>query len=185
MNPRINFDLAVASAQESAPTSATGTWSGAFTFQTTNWRTLWSSSMSLKNKLLASAMQVFHGIFGDESISSELTPCPDPGFFGVARNRIHQSWFTLWRSDEEYTLNPEGHRVQVDARVSCGPISFPFREHDIHPAAAIEGGMRTLYHIKLLGARFLGGCRVQPDRRQVQSTLTAEWATAHETLTKL
>jgi hypothetical protein len=163
---------------------APGTWSGAFTFQVTSWRTLWSSSMSLKNKLLASAMQLFQGIFGDASISSELTPDRDRR---VARNiiRIHKSWLTLWRSDEEYTLAPDGHRVRVDAHVSFGPIAFLFREHDIYPATVIDGGMRNLYHIKLLDTRFLGDYRVQPDRRQVQSTLSNAWATAHETLNKL
>lgn len=164
-----------------------GSWSGTFSFQMTSWRKLWSSSMTLKNKLLAGAMQVFQSIFGDASISSELTPYPDRGAFGVAHNtiRIHKSWFTLWRSEEEYTLHPDGHRVGVDARVSFGPIAFLLPEHDIYPATVIDGGMRNLYHIKLLGARFLGDYRVQPGRRQVHSTLTAEWATAHEILNKL
>ena len=165
---------------------APGSWAGTFNFQITNWRTLWASSMSLKNKLLASAMQSFQRIIGDSSISSQLTPHPNRDDFGVAFNRIriHKSWFTLWRSDEEYTLAPDGHRVRVDAHVIFGPFSFLFREHDIYPATVIDGGMRNLYHIKLLGARFLGDYRVQPDRRQVQSTLTNDWAIAHEVLNK-
>lgn len=166
---------------------APGSWSGTFDFRITNWRTLWASSMSLKNKLLASAMHIFQKIFGDASISSELTPHPDLGVCGIALNciRIYKSWFTLWRSDEEYTLAPNGHRVKVDARVNFGPISFLFREHDVYPATVVEGGMRNLYHIKLLGTRFLGDYRVQPDRRQVLSTLSNEWATAHETLNRV
>jgi len=140
---------------------APGAWSGAFTFQVTSWRALWSSSMSLKNKLLASAMQLFQGVLGDASISSESTPHRDRGVCGVAINRIriHKSWLTLWRSDETYTLAPDGHRVKVDAHVSFGPLSFLFREHDVYPATVIDGGMRNLYHIKLLGTHFLGDHR--------------------------
>lgn len=51
-------------------------------------------------------------------------------------------------------------------------------------ATVYKGGMRNLYHIKLLGTRFLGKYDVQPDRRQVQSLLTNEWAAAHEVLNK-
>lgn len=165
---------------------APGSWTGTFTFQVTSWHNLWSSSMSLKNKLLASAMGIFQKIFGESSISSALTPFPDRGVFGLAFNRIciQKPWLTLWRSDEQYAVHPDGHRVTVDAQVNFGPISFLFREHDIYPATVIDGGMRNLYHIKLLGTHFLGDYRVQPDRRQVLSTLANDWATAHETLNK-
>jgi hypothetical protein len=44
--------------------------------------------------------------------------------------------------------------------------------------------MRNLYHIKLLGTHFLGDYRVQPDRRQVLSTLANDWAIARESLNK-
>ena len=166
---------------------APGSWAGSFHFQITNWRTLWSSSMSLKNKLLSSAMQIFQSIFGDSAISSQLTPLSKPSISPVVSNhfRIHKSWFTLWRSDEQYTLSPDGHRVQIDAHVSFGPFAFLFPEHDVYPATVIDGGMRNLYRIKLLGTRFLGDYRVQPDRRQVISTLSNDWSIANETLNKL
>ncbi len=48
----------------------------------------------------------------------------------------------------------------------------------------LSTGMRNLYHIKLLGAHFLGDYRVQPNHQQVLSTLDNDWATAHETLNK-
>ena len=165
---------------------APGSWTGTFTFQVTSWRNLWSSSMSLKNKLLASAMGILQKIFGESSISSTLTPYPDRGVIGLAFNRIRiqKSWFTLWRSDEQYTLHSDGHRVTVDAQVNFGPVSFLFREHDVYPATVIDRGIRNLYHIKLLGAHFLGDYRVQPNRLQVVSTLNNDWATAHETLNK-
>ena len=143
--------------------------------------------MTLKNKLLASTMQVFQRIFGASSISCTLTPYPDQGTFGVANNsfRIHKSWFTLWRSNETYTLHRDGHRVTVDAHVSFGPISFLFPEHDVYPASVFDAGMRNIYHIKLLGTRFLGDYHVQPGNRQVESKLTNDWALIEGTLNRL
>jgi hypothetical protein len=166
---------------------APGSWTGSFQYELTSWRVLWSSSMTLKNKLLASAMQIFQTIFGASSISCTLTPHPDEGAFGVAQNsfRIHKSWLTLWRSNETYTLHRDGHRVTVDAHVSFGPIPFLFPEHDVYPASVFGGGMRNIYHIKLLGTRFLGDYHVQPGNRQVDSRLTNEWALIQETLKKL
>ncbi len=166
---------------------APGSWTGLFQYQLTSWRLLWSSSMTLKNKLLASTMRVFQRIFGAPSISCTLTPHPDQGTFGVAHNsfRIHKSWLTLWRSNETYTLHRDGHRVTVDAHVSFGPISFLFPEHDVYLASVFDAGMRNIYHIKLLGARFLGDYRVQPGNRQVESKLTNDWALIEETLNKL
>jgi hypothetical protein len=166
---------------------APGSWTGSFQYQLTSWRLLWSSSMTLKNKSLASTMRVFQRIFGASSISCTLTPYPDQGTFGVAHNsfRIHKSWFTLWRSNETYTLHRDGHRVTVDAHVSFGPISFLFPEHDVYPASVFDAGMRNIYHIKLLGTRFLGDYRVQPGNRQVESKLANDWALIEETLNKL
>lgn len=166
---------------------APGSWTGSIQYQLTSWRLLWSSPMTLKNKLLASTMQVFQRIFGASSISCTLTPYPDQGTFGVANNsfRIHKSWFTLWRSNETYTLHRDGHRVTVDAHVSFGPISFLFPEHDVYPASVFDAGMRNIYHIKLLGTRFLGDYHVQPGNRQVESKLTNDWALIEGTLNRL
>lgn len=166
---------------------APGSWTGSFQYQLRSWSLLWSSSMTWKNKLLASAMQVFQRIFGASSISCTLTPHPDLGMFGVADNsfRIHKSWFTLWRSNETYTLHRDGHRVTVDAHVSFGPIAFLFPEHDVYPASVFDGGMRNIYHIKLLGTHFLGDYHVQPGNRQVESKLTNDWALIEETLNKV
>ncbi|PYQ55546.1 MAG: hypothetical protein DMF53_27875 [Acidobacteria bacterium] len=165
---------------------APGTWAGSFTFKLTSWRLLWGSSMSFVDKLLASMMAIFQKAFGNASVSSVITPYPDRGAFGVATNdlRIFKSWLQLLHSSEEYTLLPNGSGVKVDAHVSFGPIPFLFREHDIYPANVQDGGFRNLYHIRLLGTRFLGDYRVQPDRKQVLSTLENEWAVAHEALNK-
>jgi hypothetical protein len=165
---------------------APGSWTGTFTFEVTSWRSLWSSPMSLQNKLLATAMHVCQKVLGDSSISSELTIDPDRGACGVASNRfrLFKSWMTLFTSNEDYVLSPDGHRVTVDAHVTFGPISFLFREHDVYPATVYDGGMRNLYHVKLLGTRFLGTYHVQSNRREVQSSLTNSWASANEVLTK-
>jgi hypothetical protein len=165
---------------------APGTWTGTFTFELGSWRLLWGSSMPLRDKLLASAMAVFQKVFGPATISSILKPYPDLGTFGMATNdiRLFKSWFRLWHSFEEYTLLPNGSGVEVNAHVSFGPIPFLFREHDVYPAMVQDGGFRNLYYIRLLGTRFLGDYRVQPDRSQVRSTLENEWAVAHEVLNK-
>jgi hypothetical protein len=165
---------------------APGTWTGSFLFELKSWRRLWFSSMSLKNKLLATSMVVFQKIFGASSISGVLTPYPERDPFGVVVNdfRMFKSWFQLWQSREEYTLSPNGTGVQINAHVHFGPISFLFHEHDIYGATVYDGGMRNLYHIKLLGTRFLGKYQVQPDRQHVRSLLINDWASADEMLSK-
>jgi hypothetical protein len=164
-----------------------GNWTGRFDFQITSWRKLWGSSMSVKNKFLASAMAIFHKVFGTATISSVITPYPDKGEAGSATNdiRIYKSWFQLWHSFEDYTLSPNGTAVRVDAHVEFGPLPFLFREHDVYPASVYEGGMMNYYHIKLLGTRFLGKYRVLPTRTEVQSQLVNDWSLATEHLYKV
>jgi hypothetical protein len=165
---------------------APGRWLGTLTFEITSWRRLWTSPISLKSKLIASAMGAFAGIFGPASIESQLTPHPDRGAAGEAINRLrlYRGRFTLWRSDETCTLSPNGHGVRVDAHASFGPWAF-FPEHDEFPASVFDGGMRNLHRIKLLGGRFLGRYEVQPDRIQVNATVANEWLLAHQALTKV
>jgi len=93
-------------------------------------------------------MGIFQKILGESSISTELTPYPDRSASGMAFNdiSIQKSWLTLWRSDEQYTLHPDGHRVRVDAQVNFGPISFLFREHDVYPATVIDGDAQPVSH---------------------------------------
>jgi hypothetical protein len=166
---------------------APGRWSGSFSFEIASWQRLWTSRMSLKNKLLASAMGLFVQLFGGATLTSELKPFPKRGQAGLAINEIviRSAWFTLWRSHETYTLGADGRRVHVEARVSFGPLAFLFPEYDVYPATVFDGGMRTLYRIKLLGSRILGRYEVQPGRLQVRSTLTNSWLIAREVLDRV
>ncbi len=166
---------------------APGRWTGSFTFRVTSWGTLWRSDMPLKDKILATCMHVFQLVFGSSSIASELTAYPNSGADGLAINdiRIAKGFFTLFRSHERYTLNADGAHVWVDARVRFGPVPFLFREHDAYPAHVFDGGMRNVYHIRLLGTRFVGNYCVQPDRAHVDAVLQNGWSVAHETLTKI
>ncbi|MGH9763588.1 MAG: DUF5995 family protein, partial [Blastocatellia bacterium] len=163
-----------------------GAWSGQFKFGITSWSKLWTSGMSLKNKLLATGMGVFQGLFGSASISSVLTAYPAKGEAGIATNdiRIFKWWMPLWHSFETYTLSPNGSGVGVDAQVQFGPISFLFKEHDVYPATVVDGGMRNLYEIRLLGTRFMGNYEVQPSRTEVHSTLLNDWSSSTESLFK-
>lgn len=166
---------------------APGRWAGSFTFRVTSWRILWRSDMPLKDKILATCMHVFQRVFGSSAIASELTAYPNSGADGLAINdiRIAKGFFTLFRSHERYTLNADGAHVWVDARVRFGPVPFLFREHDAYPAHVFDGGMRNVYHIRLLGTRFVGNYHVRPDRTHVDAVLQNGWSVAHETLTKI
>jgi hypothetical protein len=162
-------------------------WTSTFNSLITSRRTLWTSSISRKNKLLASAIQLLHAVFCYPSLSYTLTPRPDRGAFGDATNtlRTHKSWFTLWRSSEEYTLNRDGRRGRIDAHMSFSLIAFLFPEHDIYPATALDCETRVIYQVKLLGILFLDKYKVQPDKRQVQATLRNDWALGIETVINL
>ena len=166
---------------------ADGDWIGTFNFKLKSWKKLMRSGIGLKHKFLVILMTLFQKIFGDASISSKITTFPNEGVFGVAKNdfRIYKRFFTLFRSNEDYILSPNGSSVKVDARVRFGPISFLFNEHDVYPAVIWNRGFRATYHIKLLGGSFLGQYTVRDDKKQVHSILENEWAIADEVLHKI
>ena len=163
-----------------------GRWTGSFDYRLTSFQRLRRARISFKNKLLALSMQVFQAVFGTSSIETIMTPHPEKGEAGVCTNRfrIFKWFFPLFRSEETYTLSADGQSVTVDAQVHFGPIPFLFRETDHYRAVVSEEGMKNLYRIVRLGARFEGDYTVSPDRRQVTSRLINEWATAEKLLTK-
>lgn len=165
---------------------AQGTWTGTFNFKVTSWSNLWKSGIGLKNIFLVTSMAVVQKIFGDGTISSVIQVFPKKGKAGVAHNTFHikKAGITLFRSDEDYILSPNGTGVTVDAHVRFGPIPFLFKEHDVYPATIYDGGMRAVYFIKLLATQFLGNYTVAQDRKQVHSVLTSSFAVADETLNK-
>lgn len=165
---------------------APGRWTGTFDYRLTSFQRLRRARISFKNKFLAVSMQIFQAVFGTSSIETIMTPHPEQGEAGVCtkRFRIFKGFFPLFRADATYTLSADGQRVTVDARVCFGPLPFLFRETDHYTAVVSDEGLKNLYRIVLLGARFEGDYTVSPDRRQVTSRLINEWATAEEVLTK-
>jgi hypothetical protein len=165
---------------------APGRWTGTFDYHLTSFQNLRRAQISLKNKLLALSMQLFQGVFGRSSIETIMTPHPEQGEAGVCTNefRIFKWFFPLFHSSETYTLSADGQSVVVDADVHFGPIPFLFRERDHYTALVSDEGMKNVYRIVLLGARFEGDYTVSADRRQVTSRLVNDWATANEVLTK-
>lgn len=166
--------------------TADGSWTGDFKFILKSWSKMLNSNIGLKNKMLVSMMGIFQKVFGNGTIKSIITPLPNEGKAGIAKNdfRIHKGWFTLFISKEDYILSPDGKGVTVDAHVRFGPLSFLFKEHDVYPAVIYEGGFKALYHIDLLGTQFSGDYTVREDQRQVISILENEWARAEEVLNK-
>lgn len=165
---------------------AKGEWTGNFNFKIKSWSKMLKASISIKNKILLTMMGLFQKIVGDASIKSIITPLPNEGKAGVAKNdfRIHKGWFTLFISKEDYLLSPNGKGVIVDAHVRFGPFSFLFREHDVYPAVIYDNGLKALYHIDLLGTQFVGDYTVRSDQKQVHSVLENDWAKAVEILNK-
>ncbi|EZH75742.1 hypothetical protein ATO12_02835 [Aquimarina atlantica] len=165
---------------------AKGEWTGNFNFKIKSWSKMLKASISIKNKMLLTMMGLFQKIVGDATIKSIITPLPNEGKAGIAKNdfRIHKGWFTLFISKEDYLLSPNGKGVIVDAHVRFGPFSFLFREHDVYPAVIYANGHKALYHIDLLGTQFVGDYTVRSDQKQVHSVLENDWAKAVEILNK-
>lgn len=166
---------------------APGNWGGKFNFQLKSWKALWSSDIGIVDKLLVAAMALWQKILGSPAIHSTITPSPDEGSFGVARNDflVSAGWFKLFHSSESYTLSPDGTGVTVDAHVQFGPIPlFLFKEHDVYTASIFDHGHRAFYHVKLLNTRFAGHYQVQADGNEVDSVLENEIAIAQETLVR-
>ncbi|WP_438423634.1 DUF5995 family protein [Aquimarina macrocephali] len=163
---------------------AKGEWTGDFNFKIKSWSKMFGASISFKNKMLLTMMGLFQKIIGNASIKSIITPLPNEGKAGVAKNdfRIHKGWFTLFVSKEDYHLSPNGKAVVVDAHVRFGPFSFLFKEHDVYPAVIYDNGFKALYHIDLLGTQFIGNYTVRSDQKQVHSILENDWAKAEEIL---
>jgi len=168
MNPHINIDLAVASARTCPGNSITAP----------------SGDFDKINAILASVVPTAISELGELSPYLHLlADLSQDGETSIINFSLVAARDASW--DMAQKLAYLAPAAQEEAHVSFGPISFLFREHDIYPATVIDGGMRNVYHIRLLGTRFLGDYRVQPGRQQVRSTLTNEWATDSETLNKL
>lgn len=161
-----------------------GRWVGEFTFRVLDWPAFWHDSIGLQNRFLTLAMVLVQSVFGRSRIDSEIEIAPSEGVFGVARNtvRIHKFHLTLYFLKEQYTLNPNGIDVQVDASERFGPVWFLFRQSKRHPARIGDAGMSSVYEMPLLGSPWRAAYTVQTDRSRIDGRLTCRWAESSETI---
>jgi hypothetical protein len=161
-----------------------GEWAGEFWFGITDWSQFWKAKISLKNRFLTLAMSLVIKVFGRAAFSSRMAAFPDRGAAGVASNAIRLSRFgiTLFISNEDYVLNPDGSGVTVKAKERFGPIPFLFREYVEYPATIHEGGMSSTYYLPMLDAQWIAQYQVRSDRNHVDGVLECGWGRAEETM---
>jgi hypothetical protein len=164
-----------------------GTWKGRFTFSVTDWRGLAHSHIGLRYCLLVLGMAVTQRLTGWARLQSTIVPRPEEGSFGFADNTVRLSRFgiTLYDLKERYELNPDGIDVQVHAAERFGPLPGILTRSFSYPAQIRDGGMASTYHMPLLGAPWIASYQVSPDRNALAGTLTAAWARATESATRV
>jgi len=160
-----------------------GTWRGSFYFKITSWKRLWSSNMSFKNKLFGTLISFIQNLMGGVFITSDMIQHREEGY--VSNDvRIFKGWITILHIVEICKLSSNGSGVKVCADVSPGPIPILFKEHDVYRASVYDGGMKSLSHVRLMGARFLGSFSVHADRGGVDMELINDWSHSTGSLQK-
>jgi hypothetical protein len=164
-----------------------GTWRGHFSFELTDRAALKRSGIGLKHRLLARGMGVMQGLAGNSRLDSKIWSSPDEGEFGVARNivRISRFGITLYLLREQYTLDPDGTTVVVNARERFGPVPFFLRNSKEHPAEIHADGMSSTYYMPLLGDDWTADYTVDSARRDISGVLRCPWARCTERMAKL
>lgn len=164
-----------------------GDWTGHFGFRVTSWRTFFKASIGLKNRLLVLAMAVTSRVLGRSLIVSRLEPAGREGDADVVANdvRITKFGVTLYLLRERYHLNPDCRQVWVKSQERFGPIPFLFNTTKEHPAEIMDGGMRSVYYMPLLGTDWEGRYTVQPDRNHIDAVLVCPWAEASEVISRV
>jgi hypothetical protein len=164
-----------------------GVWSGRFTFALTDRAAFHSDRIGLVNRFLALCFIVCMRLVGWGAITSALHQVHDgaPGVRVRNHVRIHRFGVTLYVLDETYTLSSDGTGVTVDASERFGPVPFLFRNRKHHTAQVLDGGMRAVYSLPLLGATWIADYHVRDGLRHIDSTLTSAWAEAHERIDKV
>lgn len=159
-----------------------GNWIGTFRFTITNWKSFWSDPIGLKNRFLALGMFLLMKLFPTAKITSRIEGFPYRGEAGVATNlvQITKGGTTLYLLKEQYTLNPNGHDVQVHAQERFGPIPFLLNNQKEHPAEILDAGMRSVYYIPLLGTEWTARYTVANDCNHIESHIICSWGEAQE-----
>jgi hypothetical protein len=111
----------------------------------------------------------------------------EAGETGIVTNdvRITKFGIPLYLLTERYVLHPDGRRLTVESRERFGPVPFLLNRRKTHPAEILDGGMRAIYYIPLLGADWVATYRVRADRRHIDSTMICDWGEAHETIDRV
>ncbi len=163
-----------------------GTWKGNLNFKIKSWFKMYRSTIGIKNKILITKLRLFQIIFGKPSIQSTISTFSNEGKAGTSKNdfRIYKGWLTLAVSNEDHILSPDGKGVTVDAKVRFGLLSFLFNEHDVYPAVIYDKGLKALFHIDLLGTKFMGNYTVNEDDKQLLKIIENDWVRAEEILNK-
>ena len=161
-----------------------GEWTGTFWFGITDWSQFWKARISLKNRFLTLAMTLVIKVFGRAVFHSRIAVFPDLGAAGIASNSIRLSRFgiTLFISNEDYALDPDGSSVAVKAKERFGPIPFLFREYVEYPATIHEGGMSSTYYLPLLDSQWIAKYTVRSDRNHLDGALECGWGRAEEVM---
>jgi hypothetical protein len=164
-----------------------GVWRGRFGYRLTDRAALKRDRIGLKNRLLARGMSLVQRLTGEARLDSEIRASPDEGDFGVARNVVRISRFkiTLYLLKEQYTLDPGGTAVVVDARERFGPIPFLFCNSKEHPAEIHAGGTSSTYYMPLLGTDWTADYEVTAGGREIAGLLRCPWAECTERMAKL
>lgn len=164
-----------------------GDWDGRFTFALTDWEAFWRERIGLVDRFLSLWLIGTFKLIGWAGITSTLRRVDDAASATRVGNhvRIHRFGLTLYVLTETYRLDPNGRDVVVDASERFGPIPLLFRNRKRHTAEVLDGGMRAVYSLPLLGTSWTAVYHVRPDRRHVDSTMTGSWAEAHERIARL
>jgi hypothetical protein len=163
-----------------------GDWDGRFTFRVTDRAAFRRDRLGPRNRLLSLWLAGTFRLIGWGAITSSLRRVEEaaPALVVGNRVRLHRFGVTLYLLRESYTLDPDGTDVLVVAHERFGPLPFLFRDSKRHTARVVDGGMRAVYDLPLLGASWRAVYEVHPDRGHVDSTLTCAWAEAHERIAK-
>lgn len=163
---------------------AQGAWTGDFSFEITNFRAFFRDRLALKNRVLALVLHAAQKLGGASTIVSRIRGERQEGPAGTMHSRVwvRKAGLTLYTMQGRYVLDPDGRDVRVHLKERFGPIPFLFRNEKDATAEISDGGMRSTYHMPLLGAAWVGNYTVSSDRDHLQAVYESGWGRAVETI---
>ncbi len=164
-----------------------GSWSRSLGSRVTNWQAFWSDQTGLKNRFLVLSMALVSKFLGRSRITSHPMGLPEKGELRVVTNRVRitKLGIPLYLLQEKYILNPDCRQAWVQSQERCGPLPVLFNSSNQHPAEILDGGMRSICYIPLLGTDWEGHYTVREDRSHIDSILSCSWAEATERIDRV